>query len=243
MKATRFEFRFRFFIFGLIFYGAFWVSRFEGRSLWIAMSGWAAEFDHLATGTNALFIGVLVSLLAVAAAGLRTWATAYLDRAVVHDTRVHAHVVVVAGPYAHLRNPLYAATILLAVAWAPILSPWAALGEVALIVIFVLRLASREEWELAAAQGERYRRFKAAVPGFFPRMRGWEARDGEVRPRWGQAFVGELWFWGFAAAIAIYAASFRFDWFARALAISLGVYLVALGIGRAPASHARESAR
>lgn len=230
MKASRWEFRFRFFLFALIFYLAFWLSRLEGGSLWLVLSAWASRVDRLATGTNALILGVIVSLLAAVAAGLRTWATAYLGRTVVHDLRLHAHAVVATGPYAYVRHPLYLATILLAVAMAPMLSPWAALGEVALITLVVLRLIGREETELAAARGEDYQRFKAAVPSLWPRLRKTGVVDAGVGPRWGQAILGELWFWGLAAAIIVYAATFRFDWFLRVLAISLGFYLVLLGL-------------
>lgn len=232
MKASRLEFRFRFFLFGLIFYLAFWLSRYEGGSLWLVLSAWASRMDRLATGTNALILGGIVSGLAVVAAGLRTWATAYLDRAVVHDLRLHAHAVTAAGPYAYVRNPLYLATLLLAVAMAPMLSPWAALGEMALITLVVLRLIGREEAELAAARGECYRRYKAAVPSLWPSWRKRGVEDAGLRPRWGQAILGEVWFWGLAAAIIVYAATFRFDWFGRIIAISLGFYLVLLGLTR-----------
>ena len=58
-------------------------------------------------------------------AGLRAWGAGYL---------LKNRSLVVAGPYAHLRHPLYAGTLLLAVGFAIVAGPWG-LGLLAAFIL------------------------------------------------------------------------------------------------------------
>lgn len=72
------------------------------------------------------------------------------------------------------------------------------------LMFFYYRLIGREEAALAASKGESFRAYCAAVPRFFP---AWRARvkPSGAQPRWGQAFLGEMFLWGFAASIVAFA--------------------------------------
>ena len=74
------------------------------------------------------------------------------------------------------------------------------------VTVLHLRLMGREEMELAASQGERFRAFSSAVPRFLPSLAPRLPASGS-KPRWGQAFLGEAFFWGFAAAAIVFAAT------------------------------------
>src|SRR5205823_5831012 len=58
----------------------------------------------------------------VLAALIRTWATAYLDTSVVHDSQLQTEALVASGPYRYVRNPLYLGGLLLAVGFALVAS-------------------------------------------------------------------------------------------------------------------------
>jgi hypothetical protein len=60
-------------------------------------------------------------------------------------------------------------------------------------------LILREESELLQRQGESYRAYLAGVPRFWPSVRPRIPASG-ARPKWGQAFAGEAFFWTFPLA-------------------------------------------
>ncbi|HMN13403.1 MAG TPA: isoprenylcysteine carboxylmethyltransferase family protein [Thiobacillus sp.] len=80
------------------------------------------------------------------------------------------HTLAVTGPYAHIRHPQYAGFVLIMlgflVQWPTILT----LIMFPVLVFMYVRLARREEREVAAEFGETYARYAARVPAFFPRL-------------------------------------------------------------------------
>src|SRR5436305_13975330 len=102
---------------------------FKLRGLWIGLVFWAGfslyMLDHQnvmaaavsAAGDNgnrvSVSLLVIMSVIAVSAPLVRTWASAYLSASVVHDARLHSDRVVADGPYRHTRNPLYLGTLLI----------------------------------------------------------------------------------------------------------------------------------
>ena len=62
--------------------------------------------------------------------------------------------------------------------------------------IRILRLIGREEAELEKQQGERFREFCRRVPKIVPSF-GARIPAAGLKPRWGQAFRGEAFMWGF----------------------------------------------
>jgi protein-S-isoprenylcysteine O-methyltransferase Ste14 len=200
MRATEFEFRHRFWFIFLLFWIGFAAYRIDPVNVAEAGLRWLAPGGDLGAGMGWAF--AVTALLAGLAAGVRTWATAYLQTERVHDSNLRTEGVVADGPYRHLRNPLYLGNLLLAVGMGILESR---LGFVLLVAghaIFLRRLIGREESELLATQGEGYRAYVAAVPRLWPALRP-RVPAGGLQPRWLQAFAGELFFWIlFAATLA-----------------------------------------
>jgi hypothetical protein len=210
MRAAEWEFRYRFWIiFGLFLLG-FACYRIDAQNagFWLVSRrlGPRHGTDPAALAPARLLFGS-AALMAAAGIWLRTWAAAYLRSEVVHDEALHSERVVADGPYRHLRNPLYVGLLLAALAMSSMMSRLGAVLAVAGITVFVLRLIGGEEAALLANGGESYRRFCAAVPRLVPALRPRLPRSG-ARPRWGNALLGELSFWSFPLALAVFALTF-----------------------------------
>jgi protein-S-isoprenylcysteine O-methyltransferase Ste14 len=115
---------------------------------------------------------VALPLILVGAA-LRAWGAGHL---------VKNHLLTTTGPYAHLRHPLYLGTILIGSGFAIWLGGW--MAELALALLwpwFALHYFPRKERSegarLEEAYGERFARYRAAVPALWPRWRAF--RDAE----------------------------------------------------------------
>lgn len=79
-----------------------------------------------------------------------------------------SHRLATTGPYARIRHPQYVGFVLIMFGF---LLQWPTLVTLAMFPILVfmyLRLARREEREVATEFGENYRRYAAATPAFFP---------------------------------------------------------------------------
>ena len=124
--------------------------------------------------------GVLVgSLLLVAGAALRVWATGHL---------VKNQELTISGPYAHLRHPLYAGALWIGVGTAIAAGPGVALVAVPLglgfFFAYYLPYKERVESErLEALYGDAYRRYREDVRPIVPRLRPWRHSDPDRRWR------------------------------------------------------------
>jgi hypothetical protein len=179
----------------------------------------------------------VATLLVALAAFLRTWATAYLRTEVVHDPSLHAEGVVADGPYRHVRNPLYLAVFLMALAMGTMASRLGFVVIAVLVLLFVRRLIGREESELLASQGDRYRLFFDAVPRLVPSIRPRLPPSGAA-PQWGQAFAGELFFWIFAVAMAAVTVTLNTGWGLAISGVGLLLYLAFIPSWRRRAANA-----
>jgi protein-S-isoprenylcysteine O-methyltransferase Ste14 len=100
---------------------------------------------------------------------LRGWGAGYL---------VKNNDLTIGGPYAHLRHPLYAGTLLVSTGFGIALGGWPA---VILVLIlwpwFALRYFPRkdasESRRLEELYGERFSEYKGAVPALWPRLQAW----------------------------------------------------------------------
>jgi len=81
------------------------------------------------------------------------------------------HTLAASGPYARIRHPQYVAFILIMfgflLQWPTILT----LLMFPVLVYMYIRLARREEQEVAKEFGEEYARYAARTPAFFPQWR------------------------------------------------------------------------
>jgi len=223
VRATEFEFRYRFYVIGVIF----WLS-FSLYNLQHVNAGKAiCKLLHhgQCTAGQLRWIYLAGALVIFAGGGIRTWAAAYLHSEVVHDANLHSDRLVAEGPYRHLRNPLYVGTILLAAGLSLMASPWGAVVLIGLIVLFSLRLIGREEWQLEQSQSQSYRAYRAAVPRLWPSL-GARVPAAGTRPRWGQAWLGELPVYCFGLTLGVFALTFSLPAFFAGIVASLALYFV-----------------
>jgi protein-S-isoprenylcysteine O-methyltransferase Ste14 len=237
MSGAALAFRFRVFIFVLLYVLGFlppWDFSSGSRStLWLgastqlARSGWIS----LASATLALTLAALVCL--VAGAGLRVWGTAYLGAGVMRDSALHGEGLVAAGPYRHLRNPLYLGSWLLALG-ASILMPLdGALFFLPAFSIFVFLLITTEERFLSAKLGNPYLQYRRLVPRWLPRIIAGTGAS-YARPHWGQAVLAETHPIAFTFCFAVFAWRYNARILVQCLLICYGVSLVIRAMLRRP---------
>ena len=233
MRATQVEFRFRFVVIAACFVVGFWCYRWDDLNVSVMLAQWllghpmdpgVARDRHVWQAFLAL--GAVFAFLA---ALVRTWAAAYLQSDVVHDTKLHDEGLVADGPYRYVRNPLYLGTTLLAVGFAMAASRLGFVVIVGGLSLFLQRLIGREEWLLSQTQGESYRQFLKAVPRLIPSLRPRVAAGG-LRPHWGQAVAGEAFMWFFAVAAAYFAATLSQRLFAAMAIAGVAASVVAKSV-------------
>ena len=220
MRGTEFEFRNRFWIITAIFWLGFSVYRLDPVNAASAAGAWvAARLGRPEAHSAQIVLGV-GALITLIAAAIRTWASSFLRSSVVHDRALHSERLVADGPYRYVRNPLYVGVILLGVGMGLLASRLGFAVIVVGLTLFTLRLIGREEAELTASQGESYRRYLSAVPrlvpSLFPRV-----PKGGGRSHWRQAFAGEVFMWGMAASVVVFAITLKVEYFWIVLAASL----------------------
>ena len=85
--------------------------------------------------------------------------------------------LVVRGPYRHVRNPMISSVLAMLAAESLLLGSWyIALWTVVFFVLSAIFFVRFEEPALEKRFGESYRLYKANVPRWAPRWRGWDAR-------------------------------------------------------------------
>lgn len=204
MKASEFEFRHRSVLNLIHFWISFQLYSFDHTNIVWAFVHW----DTPQGAQRARIIFGFAALLLAFAAGIRTWAAAYLRSAVVHDTALHTDALVADGPYRHVRNPLYLGTFCMTLGMGFLASRVGFVFLVAGAAIRILRLIGREQSELASHQGESYLEFCSRVPSFIPSLSPRLPASGR-NPEWGQAFRGEATMWGFFITMVAFTITLR----------------------------------
>jgi protein-S-isoprenylcysteine O-methyltransferase Ste14 len=240
MHATRFEYRFRFAILVLIFALGFGIvplllNTVPGivqalgiatKSTWLVLASllWRA---HLLSFNAATIVVMCVAIVfAAVAAWLRVWGTAYVGAQVVQAGGMHAETLLADGPYRRTRNPLYLGLLLHTFALAILMPPLGAVITIALVWVFQVRLALAEEPFLAERYGAAYITYKQAVPRFLPAPVP-QVAAANMKPRWVQAGLGEIYFVGAVVVLAVFGWDFNATPIVRGLIIAFGVSLVA----------------
>ena len=111
---------------------------------------------------------------------LRVWATGYL---------LKTDELTTAGPYAFLRHPLYAGSLLMGCGFALVAGRLVSIVVIPIGLVFYfgyyLRYKERVESErLEAIYGDAFRAYRAAVPAIFPRLSPWHPPTQSETPPW-----------------------------------------------------------
>lgn len=241
MKAQSLEFRFRFFIHAVIIvlgFNAPWdryLSFDRGLTTWLFLAAWPTRNHWLSFNAATIVLLVVGTLCAFAAACLRTWAAAYLGASIVRDSSLHGDRIVAAGPYRHLRNPLYVGLFIHVLALALLMPPSGAVFTIIVIGAFELRLIAVEEAFLTRTVGEPYLAYCAKVPRLFPAFAA-RVPSSNITPHWPIAFLSEIYMWG--VVVTFLAVGWRYNSFLimQGVIVSLGLLLIVRAILPRPAS-------
>lgn len=139
-------------------YPALDVFSHESGHLWNTLLGWRsnAHFDPLHLLSNVLIFGGLILLA-------KAWR-------VLHQAQ-RTGTLATSGPYARVRHPQYVAFVIVMlgflVQWPTLLT----VGMFPVLIWMYVRLARREEREVAESLGGPYRAYAAVTPAFIPRFR------------------------------------------------------------------------
>lgn len=231
MKATAFEFRFRFLIHAVLYVVGFvmpwnkWLHLDTVRT-WQWLASLLTRTGWLGFSTATLAVLVLGTLFALAGALWRTWGAAYLGSHVVKDSAMHGHRMVAAGPYRYVRNPLYLGTFLHTFALALLTMPSGAAFMLVTVGLFQLRLIGAEEVFLHQRLGEAYQAYCVEVPRLFPSLRP-RLESSEATPSWGVAVLSEIYMWGVVVSFAALGWMYNSILILQGVIVSLGLSLVA----------------
>jgi len=230
--ASNFEFKYRFWIFGALFWFAFATYSIDHQTSGVALAEWLGRLRGVApTDVDFRVIFAIGALFCIAAAALRTWGTAYLNPEVMVDMRMHTTRLVADGPYRYVRNPLYLGNILLGVGFGLMSSRVGFFILVLGMIFFDYRLILREEAGILASQGESYRAYCAAVPRLLPAFRPRVSSAGST-PRWGDGLLGEAFMWVLALSVLVFAITLNQHIFFVVLGSAFVVYAICYAVIR-----------
>ena len=202
VRATKLEFEQRFWVIMAIYFAGFFLSAIDHLPFIVWLRHLIAPSVGRGTPEAETFARIVITagaLLVFLAAAVRTWGAAYLKSDVVHDTAQHSEALVADGPFRYSRNPLYLAGLPMAAGIGVLASRSGFLFLILANWIFFYRLIFREEEALHQSQGESYAAYCRSVPRFWPSLKP-RVPSGNLEPRWGQAFGGEIFAWFFGVA-------------------------------------------
>jgi protein-S-isoprenylcysteine O-methyltransferase Ste14 len=223
MKATNWEFKNRAVIFGLIISLGFLFYFVDPQNASAALANRLAPRLGINADALARILFALAAVVLIKAALLRTWASAYLHSDVVYAADIQTRALVADGPYRHVRNPLYLANLLMAIGMGAMASRVGFFVLLVAMLLFCYRLILREEAELRAVQGASYDEYQKAVPRLWPALRP-RVPAGQGRANWAAGFKAESWYWGFAAALVVFAITLKTNLFFIILGLSLASF-------------------
>ena len=241
MKASALEYRLRYLLHTLVFgLGLFAPWNYlihadptgPNAHTWGILAAWLSEQGVMNIGAAFEMLLSFGIFFAVVAAALRTWGTAYLGAGVVEGRNMQASVVA-DGPYRYVRNPLYLGTMLHALALALLMPLSGAIFSIVVIGWMQVRLILGEEAFLTEKIGPAYLAYAHLVPRLVPALRPKVAASGQ-RPRWGQAFLVELYMWGVAGSFAFAGWQFNASLLLRCVLVCMGLALIVRAVKPVP---------
>jgi protein-S-isoprenylcysteine O-methyltransferase Ste14 len=234
VKATQFEFRFRLFIIVLLYIVGFWAPWTwtagnyapPSTTAWLAMPTILDRWGWMHLDVATLLVTWLAILFGFVGAALRVWGTAYLSAGVVHSGAMHGEQTMAAGPYRHVRNPLYLGSYCMALSIAILMPPSGAVVFLVLIGVFYLRLILGEEAFLAGQIGEPYLDYRKCVPRLVPSLRA-RMPESPARPEWGTSLLAEFLPVAYPLCLAVLAWRYEPRLLIQCLLVCFGLSLVA----------------
>ncbi|MEG1824375.1 MAG: isoprenylcysteine carboxylmethyltransferase family protein [Cloacibacillus sp.] len=98
---------------------------------------------------------------------LRFWAAGFIPK--YRTETIGAPVLITWGPYAYVRNPLYAGNALMGLGWSLMVSwGWVGAFAAAFFLLYSLIVIPAEESFLGEKFGSSYTEYKSKVPALFP---------------------------------------------------------------------------
>ncbi len=230
-------FRFRYGLHVLTYATAFFLSwadplHLGARRVWLDLPLTMSNVLHLDLQTAIVTLTAAATLLAFAAAWLRTWATAYLGSQTVFDASLRGDRINAAGPYRYLRNPLYVGTVLHTLALSVLMTWSGAVFCIVVIVAMQVALVMAEERFWQAAGDPAYGRYAARVPRVLPRFRAGIEGSSRVKARWPQALAGEVYLWGVAISFAALGFTYNAVLVLQGVVVSFGLSIAVRGLLR-----------
>jgi protein-S-isoprenylcysteine O-methyltransferase Ste14 len=139
----------------------------------VAIGALLARPEAVLRSRGALFTGASVALV-LGGLALRAWAGgcagSHTRRATIEAPRL-----VTGGPYAHVRNPIYLASMILGLGMVGLLGdPWMLALYVAVFAFLYTAIVPAEEATLRQTFREEFERYAANVPRLLPRLRPWK---------------------------------------------------------------------
>jgi protein-S-isoprenylcysteine O-methyltransferase Ste14 len=177
-------------VIGLIYGLGFALYWLPGATAEPAAVVWGGRLAAVGGVTSLLWFAVALGIIGWA---LRAGGTAYLRPEVMVGADARHDRLVVAGPFRHLRNPLYLGNDLVALDLGLMATPIGFAIVVLGNVAFGALLARFEGEVLRARYGEIYEAYARAVPPFVPRLTpGTVPGSTEVRPSLRDGMRGEI---------------------------------------------------
>lgn len=167
---------------------------FRTRGLYLFVAQLLILWLKHRAGSGVPFPVYLALLGVVIAAQLyRTWAAGFVGT-LARGRETRAEVLLTAGPYAHVRNPMYLGNLVITTAAAAMSGLWYAPPIAWAAYAFVYgNVIPYEEWYLRQRFSQEYQTYCHAVPRLLPTLRGYPKREGVFQLREGLANEIAAW--------------------------------------------------
>ena len=205
MRATKFEFEYRFWIISGIYFFGFALSAVDHTPFSVALRHLIAPSIVPGSPEAAMFSRMVAPNLYACRSSERCSGTTHFQ--VDQQTRQATSPTYCStwppknrvDSVSKSSNPLYLGNLLMAAGIGVLASRAGFIFLVLTNWFFVYRLIFREEKALRQSQAETFLAYCQAVPRFWPSLRP-QVPSGNRSPQWGQAFAGETFVWIFGLA-------------------------------------------
>ena len=159
--------------------------------IWYVILVGAIIIKYIEGGTTPLFLFIVGSVIVLFTEIFRIYSAGYL-RGRQPVTKVQAEFLCQSGPFAYVRNPLYAANIIRGTGVCIAINEWYAYALFLVINLWVFSvIIPHEEQFLEEKFGATYNDYKAATRRFIPRLTAYRGGT-RVIPSYRDSILSEL---------------------------------------------------